>query len=224
MKIKLLSIVIAAVSLVSCSTAYKSGQTPDDVYYSPVKVIEEKETRKNDETNKDNYEDREIRMSTYDYRWRDLNDYYGYNYSYNPYQFGYNYGYYYNPYYYNRPVYIPGCVIVNPKNSTPRTTNLASYSNNTLVVSNAKTGETKWVKSSRSYNNSNNNGGSFIRRILTSTSTSGMGNTGSGYNSNNNTRSYSPSNSGGSSRSYGGGSSSGGSSGGGSVSRPGRGN
>ena len=93
MNIKLLFLAIAAVSFASCSTVYKSGQTPDDVYYSPVRAIEEKEVRVEDDKYKDDYEYREIRMSTYDSRWRYLNDDYGYNCSYNPYAYGYNYGY-----------------------------------------------------------------------------------------------------------------------------------
>lgn len=224
MNIKFLLLVIASVSIASCSTAYKSGQTPDDVYYSPVRGIDERDNREDEVERSDNYEEREIRMATRDRRWRDIND--DYDYRYDPYRYGYNYGYYYNPYYYNRPVYIPGCTIINPKNTTPRMTNLGSYNNNVLVVSDPKSGQTKWVKSNRSYNNSNNNG-SFVRRILTPSSTnSSSGSSRSRTttdNDNNNTRSYSPSSS--SSRSSSSGStSSGGSSGGKSVSRPSRGN
>jgi hypothetical protein len=226
MNFKFLLLVIATVSIASCSTAYKSGQTPDDVYYSPVRGIDEKDNREDEEDRSDNYEEREIRMATRDRRWRDIND--DYDYRYDPYRYGYNYGYYYNPYYYNRPVYIPGCTIINPKNTTPRMTNLGSYNNNTLVVSDPKSGQTKWVKSTRSYNNSNNNG-SFVRRILTPSSTNSSAGSGrsrstsNNDNNDNNTRTYSPSSS--SSRSSSSGStSSGSSSGGKSVSRPTRGN
>jgi hypothetical protein len=226
MNFKFLLFVIATVSIASCSTAYKSGQTPDDVYYSPVRGIDEKDNREDEEDRSDNYEEREIRMATRDRRWRDIND--DYDYRYDPYRYGYNYGYYYNPYYYNRPVYIPGCTIINPKNTTPRMTNLGSYNNNTLVVSDPKSGQTKWVKSTRSYNNSNNNG-SFVRRILTPSSTNSSAGSGrsrstsNNDNNDNNTRTYSPSSS--SSRSSSSGStSSGSSSGGKSVSRPTRGN
>jgi hypothetical protein len=41
MNIKVLLLALAAGSIASCSTAYKSGQTPDDLYYSPVRVVEE---------------------------------------------------------------------------------------------------------------------------------------------------------------------------------------
>ncbi len=231
MNIKFLLLAIAAVSITSCSTAYKSGQTPDDVYYSPVRAVDERETReeKVEQRSTDNYEEREIRMATRDRRWRDIND--DYDYRYDPYRYGYNYGYYYNPYYYNRPVYITGCAIVNPKNTTPRMTNLGSYNNSALAVTDAKSGQTKWVKPSRSYNNSNTNGGGFVRRILTpsASSSSNSSNSSSGRNTStsteNNSRTYTPSSN--SSRSSGSSSpsSSGSSSGGGTtVTRPTRGN
>ena len=224
MNLKLLILAIAAVSISSCSTAYKSGQTPDDVYFSPVRAIDERETRDEVRTTNnrtDTYEEREIRMATRDRRWRDINDNYDYNYRYDPYRYGYNYGYYYNPYYYNRPVFLPGYTIVNPKNTTPRSTNLGSYKNPTLVVANNKTGETKWIPANRSYNNSNN-GGSFIRRIITPASNSNTGSSrnNSSYESNN-TRTYNPSNSSSNSRSSSSSSSSGSSGSSGTpVSRP----
>ena len=40
MKTKILLLSITAAALGSCTTAYKSSQTPDDVYYSPVKVYD----------------------------------------------------------------------------------------------------------------------------------------------------------------------------------------
>ncbi len=222
MNLKLLILAIAAISFGSCSTAYKSGQTPDDVYFSPVRAIDERETKEEVRTTNnrtDAYEEREIRMATRDRRWRDINDDYDYNYRYDPYRYGYNYGYYYNPYYYNRPVFLPNYTIVNPKNTTPRSTNLGSYKNPTLVVANNKTGETKWIPAKRSYNNSNN-GGSFIRRIITPASNNNTGSSSrnnSSYESNN-TRTYNPSNSSSNSRSSSSSSSSGSS--GTPVSRP----
>lgn len=226
MNIKILLAALIICSAASCSTAYRSGQTPDDVYYSPVRAIGEREEREDKrdryEDASDRYEEREIRMASRDRRWRDMNNDYDYRYS--PYLYGYNYGYYYNPYYYNRPVFLPGYVITNPKISTLRTTNLGSYNNNTLVVSNTKTGQTQWVKTRSSYNNSNNNS-SFIRRIITASAPTNNNNSSDTRTrtyepANNNTRTYTPS-------SNSGGSSSGSSSGGGSgtpVSRPARGN
>lgn len=227
MNIKILLLAIAAGSIASCSTAYKSGQTPDDLYYSPARAVEEKVEKRDEvrrETRYDNYEDRSIVMRTRDRRWRDLDDYYDYNYAYDPYRYGYNHGYYYNPYYYNRPVFLPGYIIVNPKNTTPRMTNLGSYNSSTLVVSDSKSGESKWIRTNKAYNNSNNSG-SFIRRIITPTTSSPTYNNNNNsrtYSSDNNTRTYNPSSSNNSSSS---GSSSSGSSGSGtSVPRPARGN
>lgn len=217
MNVKILLIAIASISLGSCSTAYKSGQTPDDVYFSPVKVVEEN----NDDEDDRNYdvtdaEEREIRMASRDRRWRDWDD--DYDCRYDPYRYGYSYGYYYNPYYYPYPVY-SGYVFVNPKNTTPRMTNLGGYNPKTLVVSNPKTGETRWINSPKIYNNSNNsssrNSGGFVRRVL-----SGNSDNNNNSSSNNSNRSYTPS-----SNSSNSGSSSGTrSSSGTSVSRPSRGN
>ncbi|MEX1203564.1 MAG: hypothetical protein WEA59_10000 [Ferruginibacter sp.] len=225
MNIKILLAALLIGTTISCSTTYRSGQTPDDVYYSPVRAIdqrnEQKENRDQYEDASDRYEDREIRMSSRDWRWRNMNDDFDYRYS--PYLYGYNYGYYYNPYYYNRPVFLPGYVITNPKNNTPRMTNLGSYNNSTLIVSDPKSGQTQWVKTRGSYNNTNNNS-SFIRRIITPSTPSNNNNNNNNntrtYEPNNNNRTYSPSNNSGRSSS----SSSGGSSGSGSpVSRPSRG-
>jgi hypothetical protein len=225
MNIKILLLAIATGSIASCSTAYKSGQTPDDLYYSPVRVVEEKVEKKDEvrrNTRYDNYEDRAIIMRTRDRRWRDLDDYYDYNCYYDPYRYGYNHGYYYNPYYYNRPVFLPGYVIVNPKNNTPRMTNLGSYNSSTLVVSDTKSGETQWIRTNRAYNNSNNSG-SFIRRIITPSDNNNNNNNSRTYSNDNNSRTYSPSTNNNNSSSSGS-SSSGSSSSGGSVPRPARGN
>jgi hypothetical protein len=219
MNLKFLLFVFSAAAISSCSTAYKSGQTPDDVYYSPTRVVEESNSQTREEVKKDDFEEREIRMSAYDRRWRDFDD--DYNYRYDPYNYGYSYGYYYNPYYCHYPVYITNVAIYNPKNSTPRMTSLGSYNNptysNTNSNSNSKYGSGVRMSSVRPYNNSNN--GSVIRRTLTRPSNNSSNN----YNStetNNSTRSYTPS-SNSSTNSSSSGSSSGSS--GTSVSRPARG-
>ena len=60
MNMKNIIFIVSAAIFSSCSTAYKTGQTPDDVYYSPARVIEEdyrEETERNvfaDEDEKDN--------------------------------------------------------------------------------------------------------------------------------------------------------------------------
>ncbi|MEO5984898.1 MAG: hypothetical protein ABIP80_05295 [Ferruginibacter sp.] len=198
MSIKILLFAISATAITSCNTAYKSGQTPDDVYYSPLRVVEEnsnKEEQKPDHQNnvarnEDNAEDREIRMKTHDRRWRDINDGYDCNCScdHTPYKYGYNKRYYYNPYYYPYPVYLDSRSIT-PKNSTARMVGLGGY--NTFItapVVNPKTGKTEYVPAARTYNNnnqqtreplphSNNN-----RTYSPSSNSTGANNSGSGNN------------------------------------------
>ncbi|NOT90575.1 hypothetical protein [Ferruginibacter sp.] len=230
---KILLIAISAAALSSCSTAYKSGQTPDDVYYSPVRVVEERRDNSRDEVRQQptTADDARIRMQIRDRRWRDLNYDYDYDYSYNyspyyySYQSSYNHGYYYNPSYCSRPLYYPKVTNAAPINSTPRMVNLNTYKNyGTAISNNPKTGTgTNWVQPTRQYNNSNNGGskvGNILREVFTPNQ-SGSNTNSSNSSSNNNTRTYTPStttpSSSGSS-----GSSSGGSSGG-SVARPSRG-
>ncbi len=219
MNTKLLLLAISVAAFSSCSTMYKSGQTPDDVYFSPARPYgEDNKEEKRAEVKTYSSEERYIRLGVNDRRYRDFDN----DYSYNPYKYGFNYGYYYNPYYWPYPVY--GNVYntpSNPKNTTPRTTNLGAYNGGSVKTSTySKTGTTKPV---RSYNNSNNGSavGNVIRQLFTpgETSNSNYGNSPSGNNnsSSNSTRSYSPS----SSSSSSGSSSS--SSGSGSVSRPARG-
>ena len=193
MNIKILLLSISAAALGSCSTTYKSGQTPDDVYYSPTRMVEKSNQRQNDEVRTNNYEERQIRMSTYDRRWRNIDQDYNYDYSYSPYRYGYDYGYYYNPYYYPCPVYFRGVAITNPRNTTPRTANLRTYTNSNTVITNQKTGGTYQVNSRKAYSNSNT--GSFIRRILSSSENNSYNsNNNNSRSSDNNTRTYTPSN------------------------------
>ncbi len=231
MNAKILLIALSAAAFSSCSTAYKSGQTPDDVYYSPVRVVDE---TRNDDRNRNETrqtettaEDARIRMRIRDPRWRDFDNDYDYSYNNSPYKYCTctcnNYGYYYNPNYYSRPVYYPIVVAKAPVNTTPRMVNLNSYKNYSNAVSSndPKTGRSSiWVNPSKQYNNSNNSGskvGNVLREVFTPST-----NNNSNSSSNNNTRTYSPAPSSNSSSGSSGGSSSGGSSSG-SVSRPGRG-
>ena len=138
----------------SCSAVYKSGQTPDDLYYSKPKVVVVNTDRYERLDNV--YEERQIRMAAIDYRWRMLDDRYDFNYSYNPYAYGYNYGYYYNPYFYPYPFFGQSAVFVNPKNTTIRKTNLASYSNTVSGYTPSKSSNSSRTNSVRGYNNSNN--------------------------------------------------------------------
>ncbi len=157
LKMKTILLLLGVVTLASCSTMYKSGQTPDDLYYAkPKEAVTVKKSNRYERL--DNvYEERQIRMSAYDYRWRSLDAQYNYDDNYSPYIYGYNYGYYYNPYYCSYPVYGQSVVFVNPKNTTIRTTNLASY-NNTITTYTSSKGATNSSKRIvvRGYNNSNN--------------------------------------------------------------------
>lgn len=154
---KTILLLLAVLTLASCSTLYKSGQTPDDLYYAkPNEDLAVKKSNKYER--RDNvYEERQIRMSAYDYRWRSLNAQYDYDYVYSPYTYGYNYGYYYNPYYCSYPVYGQSVVFVNPKNTAIRTANLSSYNNTITTYTPTKGANNTGTRTVvRGYNNSNN--------------------------------------------------------------------
>src|SRR6266705_2647847 len=97
MNSKLLLILIIA-GLSSCSIAYKSAQTPDDVYYSPapprVDYVSTDNNEKRNVYNGQNNDDKQIRRIIHNRMWRRYHDYdYGYDYGY-----GYDYPYSYYPY------------------------------------------------------------------------------------------------------------------------------
>lgn len=184
----ILLLFVAGIGFSSCSTSYRNSQTPDDVYFSPLKDM----TYANEQKDEHNYidpEEREIRMAAHDQRWRNLDYYYNYDNYYNPYYYGYGsgYGYYYNPFYYPYPVYAP-VIWSNPKNHTPRMANLGAFQQpQTITVKDPKLGTTQTIKNTSRYNNSNMRNGN-TRTIFSS------GNTNS--STENNTRSYNPSSSG----------------------------
>lgn len=240
LSIPLLALTVAAFS--SCTSAYKTGQTPDDVYFSPVRQqdeyvqVEKKDDRYNSGSN-DYYEDRFLRMRMQDrYRWSALDDYYFYNsYAYNPYGNYYSlnspwnthwaWNAYYNPYCGGIPYY-PGTIIIkNPKIYTPPSRAVAFNPNSYGVGSSSSTGS-KGLSSSYNnsgYNNSNRNNtsnslGESFRKVF-SGGNSNSNNNNSG-NSSTPSRSYTPSSSNSSSSSSGSRSSGGGGSSGGGVSRP----
>lgn len=213
---KLLLISISLVTLCSCSSVYKSGQTPDDVYFSPVRTAGYNDTRQEEDKSRDEAnryqttEERQIRMGINDRRWRSLDNYY-YDYTYTPYNYGYNYSYYYNPFYCNTPVYNPVVVVVNnPKNTTPRKVNLGGYGNG---YNNTNAAVSPKYSSRPASNNRNSGLGSVLSKVFSSGSSN---NSNSNSSSNSSNRSYTPSSS---SNSSGGSKSS---SSGGSVSRPAR--
>jgi uncharacterized membrane protein YgcG len=241
---KYLLLAVAIAGLASCKTAYKSQQTPDDVYYSPERKVEtyvrNEEEREQYEEEEDNtsYEDRSIRMKIRDYRrWSTLdNDYYYDAWRNDPWRWNNNWN---NNFYYDSPWYSysyfnprynyysgncccytnprnPRVIVYNPVVNTPRKGNLGGYNG--------------------SYNNTN---GNWNKGGNTRTVTRPANNTRYNNNNNNNNggllrRIISPSgnsnsNSGGSNeqpvRTYNsGGNNSGGSSGsgGGTVTRPAR--
>ena len=109
-------------------------------------------------------EDRQIRLAVRNPRYRDWD--YDYNWDYSPYHYGYTYGYYYNPYYFPYPVY-SGITIRDPKNTTIRTTPLASYTPQTVTVRDPKTGKVTTVNPN-AYQQSNTKGST--RTIIRNTS------------------------------------------------------
>jgi uncharacterized membrane protein YgcG len=219
MKFKFLLFATVVLAITSCSTAYKSGQTPDDVYYSPAKFEENKDDDKEDRDDqvRQSAEDRRVRQTIRDRRWRDLDEY-DYTFNNSPYNYCYcncpNYGYYYNPYYNPFPIYSTTTV----RNTTPRKINLNSYQGYITVKSNNNKLNNDYKVNSNNratYNNSNRKEsfGSKIVKIFTGNeSNSSFNKSNNNSSGSNNTRSYTPSSS----------SSSSGSSGGG-VSRPSRG-
>lgn len=125
MKLNFLLLIIITTTITSCSTSYKTGQTPDDVYYSPVRLQTDNVRRDDNRDVYDNSvystpEDREIRRRVHNRRYRRYNDRYDYPYD-NPY--GYN-GY---------PVYGNPKYNTTPNTSQPRKTNLGAYKPNSTT-------------------------------------------------------------------------------------------
>lgn len=186
-------LLLLTISLVfaSCST-YKSGQTPDDVYFSPerpkaeyVRVEDEDEDKyyrgESNRSGSDYYnyeEERYLRMKVRNrQRWSYLdNDFY----SYNPYVYG-NYNYYYNSpwnsYSYWNHFYNPYASPVffynskSPVVNRPRMINLRTFdpqnntSNNPRFY-NSKTGSAN--NNNRSYSAPSRSTGSDLRNIFNS--------------------------------------------------------
>lgn len=193
--ILLLAVFVAALS--SCSTAYKTGQTPDDVYYSPGRqrdeyVRTEKQDDRKYKTDEEYYDDRYLRMKVQNHtQWSDLDDWYNYGNRYNYRYYSFNnwnnpwspniyWNYYYNPYCKSC------CVTTNIKtsvavNNTPRYFNLNTYNTNSLTTNNYVSSNTKFP--STTYNNiytgANNNSGSRTSNTYynTNNNNSNSGNT-----------------------------------------------
>jgi hypothetical protein len=207
------SIILLAILFASCTTAYKSGQTPDDVYYSPARPQDEYvRTEKQDDSryrydDEESYrDDRYLRMKIHDRRYSGLYDDY---YSYNPYYYHYyngrlNYNspwssYNYWNYYYN-PYYAPVITVVprTPVYNKPRTFDLSLYNpqptnNNPKGVRNTyTTPNNTGNNNSNNYRNSGRDAGSFLRDVFSGSSSN---NNSSNSSSSSNTRSSSSSSS-----------------------------
>jgi hypothetical protein len=144
MKQSLLYTGLALVLLSSCSTAYKAGQTPDDVYFSPAREADEYVVVNNRNQRYDGYDedryysDRYLRMRVMNRnRWCALDYYYDNPYAFSPYMYYHSWNNpwnsywawnnFYNPYF--NPHFgwggggvwggwSPGIIVSNPKITT----------------------------------------------------------------------------------------------------------
>ena len=222
MKSPLLLLAVAALVISSCTSAYKTGQTPDDVYYSPVRpgggASDEYVRAENNDDRRyhgsdEYYEDRYLRMRVQNRsRWSTLDDYYfnsPYAYNYNFY--GYNtYSSWSNPYnsywcwnnYYN-PYYSGVIVSKNPKAylpppSRPVAFNGSSYKstqNGNFRPSASRVSNSYSPSGATRYNNRNSNGNSFgntLKKVFSNSNNNSSYQSGS---SSTPSRSYNPSSS-----------------------------
>jgi len=230
MRSAILLLVFSAAILGSCTSAYKTGQTPDDVYFSPERPQDKYVTVRDEDRYQgdDSYDDQYLRMKVHNrMMWSELDDPYFYNPSYS-YGYGYNnwnspwnlytsWNYYYNPYCSPGIYYTPKTVIAY---NHPRVFNLNTY--------NGGQGNTNYSKGS--LNNNGYNYSSKPVRIVGYTPSNNKSGSGAGNflrnvfnnsgSSNNNSGSSNNSSIGSGSRSAGGSSGSSGSSGGGGGSAP----
>lgn len=229
MKSPILLLALIVVALSSCTTAFKTGQTPDDVYFSPTRPADEYVRTERDDrryqSRDEYYDDRYLRMRVNNRtRWSELDDwyYYGSRYDYSYYN-SYNWNNpwtpcsywnsYYNPYY-------QSYVVVKPKSpvfNRPRMSNLNTYNNNMLTnnnYSNPKTSRGGFKIFSNSGNSNSYSGGSgsngrssgngsgtgnFLRNIFNGNNSSSGNNSNSSSNSSSGSRTSSSSSSGSSS-------------------------
>jgi hypothetical protein len=193
----LLPLLSLLVIFASCSTAYRSGQTPDDVYFSPAKPqqeyveVSDRDDRPTYRRNEDAYyrneeayynsnEDRYIRMRIRNRdRWDYLDNYYR-----DPYAYNYKSTYYYNQYGYSNPrsywnsYYNPyggHVVIINPRTAAPnrpRTYNLRVYDPQTYGNTNSKVSGYNSRRSNTSPSNTTRNSGNELRDVFRSSDNS----------------------------------------------------
>jgi hypothetical protein len=202
-------IILAFVStaiLSSCSTAYKSGQTPDDVYYSPARetdayVVVQQDNNRYNSYQYTNPDDNWLRMRVYNRsRWSAFDEYDWNDWRYNSWTYNlyspYAWNGYWNSYWGWNSFYNPYCsniIILNPKTNPSvytkvRNFSLGSYTNTNYNNSNANLSRLRTTYRSiprPGYTNNNNNSstlGTSIRRVFSGS--------GSSYNNANRTSSY----------------------------------
>jgi hypothetical protein len=204
MKPAILLLVLSAVVLGSCTSAYKTGQTPDDVYFSPERQqdkyvnVKESDDRVYQGNDYYSYDDQYLRMKVHNrVMWSDLDDYNFYNphYSYSYYN---NWNNPWSPYTYWNYYYNPYCspVILTSKStmaySHPRVFNLNTYNSSQLTNNNYSKGASynnnnyssrpvRIVGYTPSNSNSGSSGGNFLRNIFNGSSSSNNSSNNSSY-------------------------------------------
>lgn len=203
MKSSLILVALAALAFGSCTSAYKTGQTPDDVYFSPARgdggeeyVQTEKRDDRRYQGTDDYYEDRYLRMRANDrYRWSVLDDYYMTS----PYAYNYYGSYYgnslfspYNNYWSWNTYYNPYCSFYGGYYGA-----YPYYNNNVIIIKNPANRITPpsrpiaFNPSSYSSNPGNSNRRVVNNRYISTYSPSNSGSGGSRYNNRNNSNSFS---------------------------------
>ncbi len=165
-KILFLALFTALIS--SCSSTYKTGQTPDDVYFSPERpqtdnYVQVKNNNRRYYSADEYYEDRLLRMKVRDRnRWIDVDDWYYYNNSYN-YSYSRNWNNPWNAYtYWNFAFnpYSPNTIFFTPKTATavnmPRIFNLNGFTNADAQI-NKGNSKVPGINTNNWYYNSNTN-------------------------------------------------------------------
>jgi hypothetical protein len=187
MKTTNLFVLLLVVLLSSCTAAYRTGQTPDDVYYSPARPEEEYVRAQREESRRyryaeEDYEDRYLRMKVRNRnQWNDLNDWYSYerwtlgSNSYfaptvNPFV---SWNYFYNPYYsYYNPYFAHWAVataVTKPITTGPRTFNLNTYQQTPVNIKSTRAQSGQYAPANYSTptsRSSSSNRGNSLREIF----------------------------------------------------------
>jgi uncharacterized membrane protein YgcG len=205
MRRSILLLTLSAAVLGGCTSAYKTGQTPDDVYFSPERQhdeyvnVKERNDDRRYQGDDDYYDDRYLRMKVHNrVMWSDLDDWYFYNrrYSYSYYNNWNNpwtpytyWNYYYNPYCSHNVVYGTQTKVTY---NHPRVFNLNTYNSTQLTNNNYTNPKGSIFNNSSNYSNNNrptriigsytpsntntsSNAGNFLRNVFNSGSNSSSG-------------------------------------------------